>query len=175
MVHTTCIDTVMCRYNAESVFRGVIYAFATIAAIHRSDPGRAMGCLLWVFLGFIVRSELWLPPLCALFQHRVIHDRKISRVKKNPINETNFPYICYMTPTCINPLPYCMHYVTCVKCIQEILVFHSSLTFKAGSCHGAGSVVPGGTHNDNFRCRHWRRDWHRGSSGFSVFVHLFKR
>ena len=78
-----------------------------------------------------------------------------------------------MTPTCINPLPYCMHYVTCVKCIQE--VFHSSLTFKAGSCHGAGSVVPGGTHNDNFRCRHWRRDWHRGSSGFSVFVHLFKR
>ena len=30
-------------------------------------------------------------------------------------------------------------------------------------------------HNDNFRCRHWRRDWHRGSSGFSVFVHLFER
>ena len=83
-----------------------------------------------------------------------------------------------MTPTYINPLLYCMHYVTCVKCIQEILVFHSSLSFKAVSCHGAGSVITGGTvvwHNDNFRCRHWWWDWHCGSSGFSVFVHLFKR
>ena len=38
-----------------------------------------------------------------------------------------------------------MHYVTCVKCIQEILVFHSSLTFKAGNSREAGSVVTGGT------------------------------
>ena len=111
------------------------------------------------------------PPPCAPFRHRVIHDREVSRV--------NFPYICYMTPTSnlCKPLPYCMHYVTCVKCNQEILVFHSSLTFKAGNSREAGSVVTGGTvgwHNDNFWCRHWRRDWHRGSSEFSVFVHLFK-
>ena len=82
-----------------------------------------------------------------------------------------------MTPTCINPLLYCMHYVSCVKCILKILACHSSLSFKAGSCHRAGSVVTSDTvvwHN-NFRCCHWQQDWHRGSSGFSLVVHLFKR
>ena len=118
-------------------------------------------------LSWVHRSELWLPPLCALFRHRVILGRQILSLKI--LNQRKkFLYICYMM---INPLPHCMHYVTCVKCIQEFLVSHSSLSFKAGSCHGAGSVITGDTvvwHNDNFRCRHWRRGCHLGCYRFSV-------
>ena len=111
-------------------------------------------------------------PLCSLSASCYTRPWNIESQKK--LNQRKkIAYICYMTPTCINPLPYCMHYVTCVKGIQEFLVFHSCLSFKAGSYHGTGSVDTVVWHNYIFRCRHWRRDCHRGSSGFSVFLHLF--
>ena len=122
--------------------------------------------LSWVHIQIRVLAPP--PSLCSISTSRYTRPWNI---------ESKFSvYLLYDANLC-KPLPYCMHYVTCVKCIQEILVFHSSLTFKAGNSREAGSVVTGGTvgwYNDNFWCRHWRRNWHRGSSGFSVFVHLFK-
>ena len=113
-----------------------------------------------------------------LYFDTVLYSIVKYRESKNLKSEKKCTFIYSVTPTCIKPLPYCMQYVMCVKCIQKILVFHAGLSFRAGISHGASSVVTGDTviwHNDNFRWRHWRRNCHRDSSRFSVFEHLFKR